>query len=324
MEDDLDAEDFIAEKEAEVAPVYIYNKALLLHYANTILPFENDFNETLECSSEALVASTNSAIENDVTTSDEKTTSSSKSTTAGLLNVDDDLKREMAFYAHARSNVLIGKEKLSALNVAYKRPEDYFAEMLKSDAHMAKVKDKLIYESSKMNAVEERKKSVAHKKVAKQVQAAKVKQRMDSKKDTLDAVKQWKKQRGNKNTGLDAQAKEKSDEAALEEILKGSSSAAARRKQRQGAGESDGLTRKTRKRQVKDTKFGYGGPKKLAKQNDSKSTNGSKTLKQSFSRARNNEDVNSAKNKGVKRSGGAADKRPGKASRMKKQRGRAN
>lgn len=39
------------------------------------------------------------------------------------------------------------------------RPDDYFAEMLKSDKHMAKVKDKLIVEKQRMQAFEQRKKA---------------------------------------------------------------------------------------------------------------------------------------------------------------------
>lgn len=89
-----------------------------------------------------------------------------------LENVHDDLKREVAFYNHTLASVRFARDRLKREGVAYKRPVDYFAEMLKSDAHMAKVKDKLIYEQKKITAVEERKKSVAHRKVAKEVRTA--------------------------------------------------------------------------------------------------------------------------------------------------------
>ncbi|RLN94050.1 hypothetical protein BBJ28_00005556, partial [Nothophytophthora sp. Chile5] len=81
-----------------------------------------------------------------------------------LESVHDDLKREVAFYNNALASVRLAKARLAREGVAYKRPGDYFAEMLKSDAHMAKVKDKLIYEQKKITAVEERKKSQAHRK----------------------------------------------------------------------------------------------------------------------------------------------------------------
>ncbi|POM57374.1 RRNA-processing protein EBP2, partial [Phytophthora palmivora] len=83
-----------------------------------------------------------------------------------LESVHDDLKREVAFYNNTLAMVRVAKNRLKKEGVAYKRPDDYFAEMLKSDAHMAKVKDKLIYEQKKITAVEERKKSQAHRKVA--------------------------------------------------------------------------------------------------------------------------------------------------------------
>lgn len=86
-----------------------------------------------------------------------------------LENVHDDLKREVAFYNNSVASVRAAKDRLKREGIAYKRPQDYFAEMLKSDAHMAKVKDKLIYEQKKIAAVEERKKSQAHRKVAKEV-----------------------------------------------------------------------------------------------------------------------------------------------------------
>lgn len=110
-----------------------------------------------------------------------------------LDDVHDDLKREVCFYNNTLAAVKSSKEMLKNLGVAYKRPLDYFAEMLKTDQHMAKVKDKLIYEQKKISVVEERKKSQAHKKVAKQVMAEKVKQRSQEKKQTLEGIKQWKK-----------------------------------------------------------------------------------------------------------------------------------
>lgn len=88
------------------------------------------------------------------------------------VSVHDDLKREVAFYNQTLASVRLAKERLKRENIAYKRPVDYFAEMLKSDAHMAKVKDKLIYEQKKITAVEERKKSQAHRKVAKEVRCS--------------------------------------------------------------------------------------------------------------------------------------------------------
>jgi len=45
------------------------------------------------------------------------------------------------YYSHrqAQAAVLEGIQRLHELNVPTKRPDDYFAEMVKSDAHMKKV-----------------------------------------------------------------------------------------------------------------------------------------------------------------------------------------
>lgn len=52
----------------------------------------------------------------------------------------DDFKREMLFHRQAQAALLEGVARLTALGIATQRPEDYFAEMAKSDTHMHKVK----------------------------------------------------------------------------------------------------------------------------------------------------------------------------------------
>lgn len=51
----------------------------------------------------------------------------------------DDFKREMNFHRQAQAAVLEGIPKLNQLGVRTKRPDDYFAQMAKSDEHMQKV-----------------------------------------------------------------------------------------------------------------------------------------------------------------------------------------
>jgi rRNA-processing protein EBP2 len=47
----------------------------------------------------------------------------------------------MAFYNHALQAVEYGRGQLTSLGVPHKRPDDYFAESVKSDAHMARVSE---------------------------------------------------------------------------------------------------------------------------------------------------------------------------------------
>lgn len=185
-----------------------------------------------------------------------------------LENVHDDLKREVAFYNQTLASVRFARDRLKRENIAYKRPEDYFAEMLKSDAHMAKVKDKLIYEQKKITAVEERKKSQAHRKVAKEIQAEKLKQRAQQKNETLDAVKQWKKRKNSDKNGL---IDDKNDEQ-LESIVNENNSNKRKRDDSNYKGDNK-KPRVNHVRESKDKKFGFGGKKRFAKRNDKESTN---------------------------------------------------
>ena len=51
----------------------------------------------------------------------------------------------MCSYQQAQSAVAIGLRKLEELGVPVKRPDDYFAEMVKTDDHMRKVCVLLVY-----------------------------------------------------------------------------------------------------------------------------------------------------------------------------------
>ena len=61
-------------------------------------------------------------------------------------NVDDDVERELAFYNQALEAAKAAVGELEARNVPWLRPRDYYAEMVKSDEHMARVKEQLMLE----------------------------------------------------------------------------------------------------------------------------------------------------------------------------------
>uniref|UniRef100_A0AAV1U0K5 rRNA-processing protein EBP2 n=2 Tax=Peronospora matthiolae TaxID=2874970 RepID=A0AAV1U0K5_9STRA len=169
-----------------------------------------------------------------------------------LENLNDDLKREVAFYTNSIAMVRVAKDRLKQDGVAYKRQDDYFAEMLKRGAHMDKVKDKLIHEQKKITAVEERKKSQAHRKVAKEVQAEKVKERNMQKKETL----------------LKLGLKDGDDGELDSTIVSG--------KRKHTGGDRDKGSKKPRTnktREAKDARFGFGGKRRHGKSNTKESTN---------------------------------------------------
>uniref|UniRef100_A0A672T7Y5 EBNA1 binding protein 2 n=1 Tax=Sinocyclocheilus grahami TaxID=75366 RepID=A0A672T7Y5_SINGR len=56
------------------------------------------------------------------------------------VSAEDDFQREMYFYRQAQATVLAALPKLHKFKIPTKRPEDYFAEMAKTDQHMQKVR----------------------------------------------------------------------------------------------------------------------------------------------------------------------------------------
>jgi rRNA-processing protein EBP2 len=103
-------------------------------------------------------------------------------------DVDDDLNRELAFYKQSIDAVKQARLKLKAENAPFSRPNDYFAEMVKTDEHMGKVKQKLIDEATSKKASAEAKKQRDLKKFGKQVQVAKQQERDKAKRDTLEKI----------------------------------------------------------------------------------------------------------------------------------------
>ena len=66
------------------------------------------------------------------------------------LNIHDDIKREVSFYNMARENVKKGMEILIQAKIPISRPDDFFAEMIKTDDHMGKVKSRLVQQQQKV------------------------------------------------------------------------------------------------------------------------------------------------------------------------------
>jgi rRNA-processing protein EBP2 len=114
------------------------------------------------------------------------------------VDVNDDLAREMAFYTQALEGTREAFAKLQALGIPFLRPADYYAEMVKSDGHMLKVKEMLLSQQKQIEETEERRKAREAKRFSKEVQAEKVKARAKEKKQSIEAVKKWRKMRQEK------------------------------------------------------------------------------------------------------------------------------
>jgi rRNA-processing protein EBP2 len=144
---------------------------------------------------------------------------------------------------------------LAKENIPFTRPTDYFAEMVKSDEHMDRLKQKLIEEATSKKASQDAKRQRELKKFGKQVQHAKLQERQKEKRDTMDKIKSLKRKRaGNEITSEDF-------DIAVEEA------AGTENRER---GQRGG--RPNAKRMAKNAKYGFGGKKRYEKSNDAKSS----------------------------------------------------
>jgi rRNA-processing protein EBP2 len=77
----------------------------------------------------------------------------------------------------------IARSLASKHNFPFTRPSDYFAEMVKSDSHMERIRQRLLDETAAIKKSEDKRKEREGKKYGKQVQIEKIKEREKSKKD---------------------------------------------------------------------------------------------------------------------------------------------
>jgi rRNA-processing protein EBP2 len=109
-----------------------------------------------------------------------------------IKDVNDDLSRELAFYKQSLDAAMVGRRQLKKEGVPFSRPNDFFAEMVKTDEHMGKIRAKMVEKESDKKAAAEARKLRDLKKFGKQVQVAKLQERDKAKKQTLDKINQLK------------------------------------------------------------------------------------------------------------------------------------
>ena len=171
---------------------------------------------------------------------------------AVIPDINDDLQRETSFYERALASAELAVSKLKALGVATRRPDDFYAEMVKSDEHMKRVRAELIFEQTRQETTDERRKAREQKRYGKQVQAEKIKERTLAKKDSIKNLDKWRKQR--KRDGFE-------DNGAAPE---GFDDEKRRSKSGRGGGQHGRSTPETRqKKSFKEEKFGFGGRKRV-------------------------------------------------------------
>ncbi|KAJ5152321.1 rRNA-processing protein and EBNA1-binding protein ebp2 [Penicillium capsulatum] len=174
---------------------------------------------------------------------------------------NDDLNRELAFYKVCQAAASSARGLLKKEGVPFTRPGDYFAEMVKNDEHMNKIKKKLYDEAAGKKAAAEARRQRDLKKFGKQVQVAKLQQRQKEKRETLEKINTLKKKRKADTSAPTDDANDLFD-VAIEDSEKPDS----RKRGRGGDGAANP------KRQKKDQKFGFGGKKRHAKSGDAASS----------------------------------------------------
>ncbi|KXJ26681.1 probable rRNA-processing protein EBP2 [Exaiptasia diaphana] len=164
--------------------------------------------------------------------------------------VHDDFKREMRFYKQAQHAVTTAIPRLHSLGVKTNRPEDYFAEMVKTDEHMQRVRAKLLSKQQGIERSDKMKKLREMKKFGKKVQQDVLQKRQKEKKEMIESVKKYRK--GNKQAAPEFMKDDDFDINTEKE-----------KKKSQG---------KSNKRKAKDKKFGHGGKKRGLKHNTKSSS----------------------------------------------------
>lgn len=200
-----------------------------------------------------------------------------------IADTNDDLTRELAFYQQALEAAKSARAALKKEGVLFSRPTDYFAEMVKSDEHMGKVKQKLIDEAAGKKAAAEARRQRDLKKFGKAVQVAREQEKTKAKKDTIEKINLLKRSTLRtwplcpftqadmlffqiERQGADLENANEDDlfDVALEDAAE----TARKEKQarRQGGGPPNA------KRSKKDAKYGFGGKKRFSKSNDAQSS----------------------------------------------------
>lgn len=198
----------------------------------------------------------------------------------------NDFKREILFHRQAQAAVTDGIAKLKELGIPTKRPDDYFAEMAKTDDHMQKIRKHLIAKQEGQQRSERVKQLREQRKMSKIIQRETLEKKQADKSKMLSDLKSFRK---GKLKNLDFLEDEKPRGRAKPKQL-------------------------NKKRQEREKKFGSGGKKRGLKRNTKESAMDTKD----FSMKRNRDGVGAKAMKGKGKNKNKPNQRLGKSRRVKK------
>lgn len=180
------------------------------------------------------------------------------------VKAKDGVKLEQAFMDMAAEAASEAYRRFRVMKVPASRPSDFYAEMLRSDSQMFKVRERAAEEQRRIKIVEQRKQAQYAKKFQKASKVARLEGKAAEKNKTMDEIADWKARR--------KQDRGNADDQDLEDILDKQKGGKSRDDGDDGEGRKKKKKGLNKKRQAIDKKFGFGGKKKWAKSNTKEST----------------------------------------------------
>lgn len=119
----------------------------------------------------------------------------------------DDLKREQRFAELATAAAHIGLDNLRRQKKKFRRPTDYFAQMVKTDTQMGKVKAKILHHKERIESAEKRRNNRDIAKNKKKVRSSQLQKEQDKKrkaKEEIQAFSRLRKERLKQRAGASA------------------------------------------------------------------------------------------------------------------------
>ncbi|KIR68604.1 rRNA-processing protein EBP2 [Cryptococcus bacillisporus CA1873] len=175
------------------------------------------------------------------------------------VDPSDDLQRETVFYKIALGCIPQARKLASKHDIPFTRPGDYYAEMVKSDEHMERVRTKLVEEAQGIKKSEDAKKQRELKKFGKQIQHEKLRQREQDKKSFENRVEGLKRKR---KEGMELGDEGDEFDIAVEDAVED--------QPQKGGRTASGKSKMPR--HARDAKFSLGGGGRRSKQNTREST----------------------------------------------------
>lgn len=219
-------------------------------------------------------------------------------------NAQDDLKRESEFYVASLKAASAAIIQLEQARIPFLRPPDYFAEMMKPDSQMQRIKDSLLKEKKMMDVSAARQKHKEDRKYQREVHSERMQERALQKRAHMEGLR---KQQDKALKGGE-KSEERSMVGTINEALQ------TERQKHAEKNEQRGERKRSKKRAAADKKYGFGGQRKRQRMNDSKSSGDMRSYKPGQNKKHGIVAKGGKAGKGGK--GGKGGKRPGKAARI--------